>query len=399
MAKKRGQNEGSIRKRKDGKWEARVTVGINPNGSNRRKSLYGKTRQEVSIKMAEFLNDLHKGTLIDPTNKTVAEWLDEWMHDYKKLVLKPTSYINYMGYIDRQIVPMLGKYKLKDLRTDIVQKFIQDLVKLDLATGTIYGIVKVLKSAIKQAYINGMISKNVTYGVTMPKNEKIPRKAFTPEQQNIFLEAAKGGEHSEAFILSLFTGMRIGEVLALRWSDINFDKSYLEVNRTAVVIKDVDNPDSKWHTDFGTPKTQSSVRTIPLSPPAQKLLQKVKGEQEVLKLRLGTGYEDNDLVFTAGTGTPLNPRNMQKLFKRICETADLQGFTPHCLRHTFATLGYAQGIDIKVLQEILGHANINETANTYTHVDLDTIRQQMERMKLTADYGNDTTDETATAVL
>lgn len=398
MAKKRGQNEGSIRKRKDGKWEARVTTGKNPDGTQRRKSLYGKTRQEVSIKMADLLNDLHKGTLIDPTSKTVAEWLDEWMRDYKKLQLKPMSYINYMGYIDRQINPMLGNYKLMDLRTETVQRFINDLMKMDLATGTIHGIVKVLKSAVKQAYINGMISKNVTFGVIMPKNEKSSRKAFTPEQQAVFMEAAKDNVHGAAFILSLFTGMRIGEVLGLRWSDVSFEKNYLQVNRTAVVIKDLDNPDSKWHTDFGTPKTKSSVRTIPLKPSIVSLLQKVKDEQAEFRLRLGKGYEDNDLVFSTATGKPFDLRNIQRVFKVICEKADLQGFTPHCLRHTFATSGYAQGVDIKVLQEILGHANINGTANTYTHVDIETIRQQMERMKDATNYSDKAADVANTII-
>jgi len=396
---KRGQNEGSIRKRKDGKWEARVTVGIDPDGKQRRKSLYGKTRQEAAIKMADLLNDLHKGTLIDPTSITVAQWLDEWMREYKKLQLKPTTYINYTGYIDRHINPMLGKHKLMDLRTDIVQRFINDLMKLDLATGTIHGIVKVLKSATKQAYINGMIAKNVTFGVIMPKNEATARKAFTPEQQNAFIEAAKEDEYGAVFMLALFTGMRIGETLAQRWSDINFEKSYLHVNRTITVIKDVDDPDSKWSIEFGTPKTKSSNRTIPLKETPVRLLQKVKREQAERKLRLSAGYEDNDLVFCTGTGKPLDPRNIQRVFKGICEKADLQGFTPHSLRHTFATFGYAQGIDIKVLQEILGHANINETANTYTHVDIDTIRQQMEKMKFTANFDDEATNEAATAAL
>jgi len=386
MAKKRGQNEGSIRKRKDGKWEARVTIGIDPDGKQRRKSLYGKTRQEVAIKMADLLNELHNGTLVDPTNITVAGWLDEWMREYKKLHLKQTTYINYVGHINNQINPILAKYKLIDLRIDTIQKFVNELVKRDLSIGTVQGALKVFKGAIRQAFILGMIPKNVTTGVIVPKYEKEPRKAFTPEQRDSFIDIAKDTVHGEVFILKLFTGMRIGELLALRWADVDFEKTYLHVNSTLNLTTDPDDPESKWHLSFGTPKTRSSIRTIPLISSAIKLLQRIRGKQAEIRLRLGAGYEDNDLVFSTGLGKPLNPRNMQRTFQRICRKADLQGFTPHSLRHTFATLGYAQGIDLKVLQEILGHANINETANTYTHVGIDTIRQEMKKVEISANF-------------
>lgn len=381
---KRGQNEGTIRKRKDGKWEARITIGINPDGKQHRKSVYGKTRQEVSSKMTDLLNDLNKGNLVDPTDITVSQWLDRWMQDYKKLQLKPATYINYVGRINNQINPILGKYKLTDLRIDIIQKFVNELIRKGLASETIYGAVKVLKGAIKQAYINGMISKNVTYGITMPKCESKIKKVLTLDEQHSFMENAKNTIHGEVFILDLFTGMRIGELLALRWSDINFEKNYLQVNRTITIIKDLDNPDGKWYKDFGTPKTKSSNRTIPLNPSAIDLIEKIKSEQTELRHRIGTAYEDNDLIFCTGLGKPLDPRNMQRTFHSICKKSGLHGFSIHCLRHSFATLGYEQGIDIRVLQELLGHANINETANRYTHVSIDTIRREMEKMKFTA---------------
>ena len=136
--------------------------------------------------------------------------------------------------------------------------------------------------------------------------------------------------------------------------------------------------------ELGTPKTQTSKRVIPLKSDVLKMLQAIKLEQTELRLKFGAGYENGDFVFSTSLGKPLDRNNMQQSFRKICQKLDLQGLSIHSTRHTFATLSHAQGMDIKVLQEILGHANISETADTYTHVDISNKQKAMEKLIMPA---------------
>ena len=188
---KRGQNEGSIRKRKDGTWEARVTIGISADGKQQRKSLYGKTRQEVSAKMTDLLNNLQKGIITNPTEMTLAEWLDFYMLEYKKQYVKPTTYNNYTVKVKNHIKPAIGHYKLKALRQDIIQKFVNSLSGKGLAPSTVIDIFKVLSNALETAVDDGLIVRNVANRVKLPKPTKPQITDLTQEQQNAFVEQAK----------------------------------------------------------------------------------------------------------------------------------------------------------------------------------------------------------------
>lgn len=368
MAKKRGQNEGSIRKRADGIWEARVTVGILANGKQNRKSIYGKTRQEVAAKMTDLLNNLQKGIITNPTEMTLGEWLDCYMPEYKKRFVKNTTYINYTVKVENHIKPAIGQYKLKALRQEIIQKFINSLSDKGLAPATIEAIYKLLHNALEIAVDNGLIVRNVSQRVKLPKVVKPKINVLTLEQQRLFIEKAKEVYMGNVYIFALCTGMRLGELLGLKWNDIDFDNKELYVKRTLSIVKDMENEDEKWHIAFGSPKTPASERMIPLSHTALRLLLDVKEQQNKNKTLLGNAYEDNDFVFSTKLGKPLDPRNMRRTFYRICNLANIEGMHPHCLRHTFATRGAENMIDVRVMQQLLGHSSIKETADTYTHV-------------------------------
>lgn len=233
-----------------------------------------------------------------------------------------------------------------------------------------------MHASLEQAAINGLIAKNVAYKIKLPPKSKKPITVLTSEEQEKFTEIAKTTYTGEVFLLDLCTGLRIGELLGLQWGDIDFEGESLSVNRTLNVIK----PDKKWTKAFGTPKTESSYRNIPLLPDAIKMLKGVKEKQADAKLKLGADYEDNDLVFCTQLGKPLDPRNMQKVFRRICDKARIEGLHIHCLRHTFATRGLENGIELRVMQDLLGHASIKETADTYTHVLPNKKRESMEKL-------------------
>ena len=386
MAKKRGQNEGSIRKRPDGTWEARVTIGIMADGKQKQKSLYGKTRQEVSAKMTDLLNNLQKGLITNPTEMTLSEWLDFYMPEYKKKFVKPATYNNYTIKVTNHIKPAIGHYKLKALRQDIIQKFINSLSDKGLAPATVEAIFKLLHNALETAVDDGLIVRNVANRVRLPKVSKPKIEAFTVDQQRAFEEKAKETYMGDMYIFDLCTGMRLGELLGLKWGDIDFEKEQLHIERTIFKAKDPDDPKDSWHLDFGPPKTPASERTIPLHQTAIRLLADVFEQQEINKAAAGAAYEDNDLVFCTKLGRPQDPINMRRTFYRICDKAGISGFSPHCLRHTFATRGVDAKVDVRVMQSFLGHANIQETVNTYTHIQPDTARNQMERLANVVNY-------------
>lgn len=383
---KRGQNEGSIRKRKDGTWEARVTIGISADGKQQRKSLYGKTRQEVHNKMTDLLNNLQKGIITNPTEITLAEWLDFYMLEYKKQYVKPTTYNNYTVKVKNHIKPAIGHYKLKALRQDIIQKFVNSLSGKGLAPSTVIDIFKVLSNALETAVDDGLIVRNVANRVKLPKTTKPQITVLTQEQQNAFVEQAKVTYMGVVYIFDLCTGMRLGELLGLKWQDIDFEQNQLHIKRIIRKVKDPDNPEEHWHLEFGTPKTPTSERIIPLNETAIKVLADVWEQQEKNKEKASTAYEDNDLVFCTQLGRPLDPNNIRRTCYSICAKIGVSNIHPHCLRHTFATRGAENNVDVRVMQKFLGHATIKETADTYTHVLNDLKQSEILKLDKAVNY-------------
>ncbi|MDR2650562.1 MAG: site-specific integrase [Clostridiales bacterium] len=378
MSKKRGQNEGSIGRRPDGSWWARVTVGKDINGKQKRKAFYGKTRREVQGKMASALSELNHGLFVEPSKITVNEWLDIWLETYKTLSVKPTTLLIYMSRADNHIRPAIGHLKIQELRRDAIQSMINELSRR-LAPETVKGVYITLHAALEQACQNNLISANFASSAVLPKAGKTRAQVFTTEEQHRFMDAAKTSYMGEMFLLDLGTGLRIGELISLTWNDIDFENSVLRVNRTLNIVKSVEGSGQKWLKTFGTPKTASSVRSIPLLPYMSELLKSVKKRQDERGMKVR--YEDNNLVFATRSGRPLDPRNMQRVFQAILKRAGLSGFHIHSLRHTFATRGLEQGIELRVLQELLGHSTIKITADLYTHVLPDMKKDSIMKLK------------------
>jgi len=378
MAKKRGQNEGTIAKRPDGTWWARITVGKDAQGRQKRKAFYGKTRREVLHKMTTALSELNHGSFVEPSKITVNEWLDFWLANYKAQSVKPTTLTIYASRADNHIRPAIGSLRLQDLRTETIQAMINELNKR-FAPETVKGVSITLHAALEQARKNNLTSANSASGIVLPKASKARALAFTLDEQKRFAEVAKSAYMGNMFLLGLGTGLRIGELIALTWNDIDLENGVLRVNRTLNVVKVQESGSQKWIKTFGTPKTVSSVRSIPLLPYISELLKSVKGYQE--KIKRDKAYEDNNLVFATKHGRPLDPRNMQRAFQSVCVRAGLNGFHIHSLRHTFATRGLEQGIELRVLQDLLGHSTIKITADLYTHVLPDLKKGSIMKLK------------------
>jgi len=403
---KRGQNEGSIRERKDGKYEARYTVGRGYDGRQIQKSVYGQTRDEVRKKLTKALRELDIGSYVEPSRTTISEWLDNWLWNYKKQVLKPKTLDSYEQIIRLYLKPALGHVYLKDLRTDHVQKMINsmadeipirdkyritnhesklskcrnheevaiikkyiDLLKSKrLSQRTIEYTLRILHGSLEQALINDLIHRNVSSAVVLPKKQKKEISALSEEEQNQLMLYLTTIHNSTPILLVLFSGLRIGELLGLKWRDIDFKSKTLKIERTIQRIKTHSKTGPKTKVIENTPKTISGKRTIPLIEEVIVLLKKHLRVQKAGKLRLGEIYQDHDFVFPKNDGTVNDVENYTKEFTKIIAQSSIRRINFHLLRHTFATRGLERGIDLKVMQDLLGHSTFAMTADTYTHV-------------------------------
>jgi integrase len=353
-------------------------VGKDENGKQKRKAFYGKTRKEVQDKLTAALNDLNNDAFIEPSKMTVATWVDTWLREYKKNSLKPSTFIGYHNICKVHIKTYLGHHPLKDLQHIHVQQFVNSMADREINRGTIDNMLKVLSGALKQAMKNGFIRKNVATDILLPKKNIKERRVLTPEEQTRFIEAAKTIQHCEVYILAIATGLRLGELLAITWDDIDFEESELNVNKTLYSLKDLENPTAIRKFCIGTPKTRASTRIMPLLPAISEMLKQLKGRQdsEDPKFKLpcyGIARQSqpiNNLVFHTLEGKPLTHEYVRRHYYRLLQAANIDktGLTIHSLRHTFATRGLENGIELRVMQELLGHSNIQMTANLYTHV-------------------------------
>jgi integrase len=374
---KRGQGEGSISKRPDGTWWARITVGKTPDGKQKRKAFYGKTRKEVQEKLTAALNDLNNGVYIEPSNMTLEQWMSIWLREYKKNSIRESTYEAYESYIQKHINPDIGGYTLKSLRNDMIQRFVNNLIEKGMKATTVARIFNILKPALEQAVDNGMIIRNPANKIKLPKIEVKEARVLTVSEQERFLAEARSYAQYEVFALILLTGMRIGETLALTWDDVDFNNNVLSVNRTSVML--LNKKTKKYEIGYHQPKTVKSIRKIPLLPDAVELLQDVRTKQMLLK-KYCEDYNKENLVFCNDEGNPIWATDMRQRISRITKNLGLEGVHIHTLRHTFATRCLEKGIDLKIVQEILGHSSINMTANLYTHVLPETKKEAIMKL-------------------
>ena len=363
MAKKRANGEGSIRKRKDGRWEGRYTAGRDSEtGKPIYKNVLGRTQSEVKEKLKTAIKATQSPDFSKTGQYTLGQWMDVWYENYAKVKVRPSSHQTYKGYIENHIKPNIGDILLEKLTTLDLQR----LYKTLLATGrvdrleskgqpkglspkTVRNIHQILSSALKLAQEQRIILTNPAEGCALPKVEHREMKTLPVEQLQSFLREAKDSGVFELYYLELATGLRRGELLGLKWEDIDLEHGDLRVRRQIARINGrvVEAP----------LKTKNAYRTLPLAEDTISILK----EQ---KKKVG----NSPWVFPSATGGPISPDSVLHMLHRVLKRAGLPQVRFHDLRHTFATLALQNGVDIKTVSGMLGHFSAGFTLDTYAHV-------------------------------
>ena len=353
---RRGHGEGSIYQRKDGRWAATITL-----EGQKRKTFYGKNRKEVQEKLRVALNEQKQGMLVTGPQQTVKQYLEHWFEDVHKPTLRVSSYVRYRSLLRNHILPVLGDIQVQKLTAQHVQALYARKAKEGLSSKSIQNIHGLLHKALDNAVKWGLVSRNVCNVVSTPRLIRHEIHPLTREQAQKFLEKVRGQKLEAILTLALTTAMRRGELLALRWQDINFEAMSLHVSRTVSRIAGhgyVEND----------PKTSRSRRMIMLPPFTIEMLIQHRLDQEKARLKAGVRWKDQGLVFSNTHGGYLHPDYLLVKFHRLLKEIGLPDMRLHDLRHSAATILLSMGVHPKVVQEILGHSQISMTMDIYSHV-------------------------------
>ena len=370
---KRANGEGSITFYSSRNcYRGQLTIGIDEKGKAKRKSFYGKTKKEVKEKMDNYklLNPIGAAAI---NEYTVATWFNYWIWNIKKRDIKPTTFARYESvyrtHIEGSEIANIPLYKLK---LNNIQAYYNKLLDNGTPIATIKQINSKLKTCLDSAEKNNYIEKNYCKLVEIPTDTKDKKiEVFSMDQQKQFAEAVKGHKLELLFLTALCTGLRIGEISGLKWSDIDFDNHTLTVNRTVERVALFDK-DGKRHyeTIEQTPKTSNGFRTVPIVSYIFNSLLEHKVQQDAIKREI-PNFNEYDLVFCDKKGYYLNPNSIGGAFHRIQNKMNIpkdEHIKFHGLRKTFATRLFEKGVPPKTVQTLLGHSDIEITLNIYTQV-------------------------------
>jgi len=378
---KRGANEGSIFKRKDGRWVGSLDLGWE-NGKRKRQHFYAATAAEVREQLLKARSDHSRGLPVVIERQTVAQYLDHWLEHTLKAKAKARSFESFSTITRLHIKPSLGRIQLHKLAPQHIQKLLDEKSKAGLAPQTVTNIRTVLRSALTQAMKWSLVSRNSAALVNAPR---IPHKRIEPldpEHARKLLETARGGRYEAIYVVALTLGMRRGEVLGLRWSDVDFDGRAIRVNQSMQRLSTGSSDKGKKSELQATEtKTDGSRRTIALPASVERALRAHRARQAQDRLVAGMSWKDQDLVFTNRSGRAIEPillhRDYKVLLQKACLPTTLRF---HDLRHSAASLLLAQGVHPRAIMELLGHSSITVTMNVYGHVMPAMMRDAADKM-------------------
>lgn len=381
MAKKRTKlnGEGTLyTEQRNGKtyYRAMVSIGKDKNGTIIRKTVGGYDKDDVLKKKQEIEYKNNIGMISIDENITLEKWFETWLFDFRINDLKASSFERYEGILRNYIEgSSIGRLKLSGLKTSHFQKYFNNLKSNGTSYSTIATIKKFLNCCMNGAVEHEYIVKNYCSAVKLPKQEKIDKDTdiddidfFTKEEQEKFLLSIIGHPYELAFKLSLGTGLRLGELIALKWTDIDFINNTINVNKALKTVTMIDRERNRnLKLIEQSPKTESSYRTVPVPSNIMSELKSHLKDQDRIK-KDNEFYTDLDYVFTDRVGKPYDPKKLPRNFKSVLKKMGHRDMKYHSMRHSYATRLFEANIPVKTVQKLLGHKDITTTMNIYTHV-------------------------------
>ncbi|RIK36689.1 MAG: site-specific integrase [Chloroflexi bacterium] len=337
-------------------------------GKRRQTRVSAPSVRELKRLYSATVTQLDGGDYIEPSTVTIGEYLTRWLDTYAKHNVRATTYRSYEQLIRLHITPALGNVRLQKLTPVQLQAFYSDKLTTGRADGkpgglsprTVLHLHAVIREALHQAMRWQLVARNVADAVEPPRAKRANVQSWDADAALCFLDVARDDLYSPIWLLALTTGMRRGELLGLRWGDLDLTRGELHVRQSLVEVD--------GRAVFQEPKTASGRRKVALSDATVTALRSHRAKQNERRLSLGSVWRDLDLVFTVADGGPILPANLLRSYRRIVERAGVPAITFHGLRHTHATLLLKEGTHAKIVSERLGHANIGITLDTYSHV-------------------------------
>ena len=355
--RRRGHGEGTIYKRKDRDgYAASITL-----DDGTRKTYYGKTYQETQEKLLKARHEQQQGSLITEKDQKVGPYLEWWLEHVDKPSVRLSTYESHSRRLRQHIIPALGHHVLRKLSPDHIQILYTQKLKEGYTPGTVGILHGILHKALQDAVRRRKIPFNPADAVTSPQSMSSPGQALTVDQAQHLLEAARGYRLEVLLVLAVVTGMRRGELIGLKWQDIDFEKRALQIRRTVTRLPG-------YGIVVSEPKTASGKRTIKLPVFLIDLLKQHRADQLTKRLAAGSTWHDRDIVFSNTIGGFFDPSSLQKAFGRLLKDAGLAHIRLHDLRHSAATILLKMGVPAHVVKEILGHSDIRITLGIYGHV-------------------------------
>jgi integrase len=361
MAKRRGSGEGTIYRTKDGRWRGEISLGYSPEGKPLRKIIYGKNQAEVIEEFDRLGKKQSNGVKVRTSKQTVADYLKSWLEDSVKLTNRAQTYRSYEWIVRVHLIPGLGKSTLEKLNPQVLQAFIKSCSKSGLSPATVKHINATLRAALSQAEDWELVDRNVAKLVKLPRAQKYRPTVLSPEQAKAFLLFSANHPQEALFSVALSLGLRRGEIIGLRWQDVDFTVGSLRVTHSLERVKGKG-------LQLGDPKSAKAQRVLRLPLVCVQALTRQKEKQRVAREWCGAGWKEAGFVFTTSVGTPMQPEMLTREFKAAIAAAGLPDMRLHDLRHSCATLLLAQGVHPKLVQETLGHSTYQLTMDTYSHM-------------------------------
>jgi len=352
---------GHIRQKSKGSWQITIDTGNGPDGERRRhfETVHSSRKSDAQKRLTELLASLDKGVYTPPGRLTVAEHLTNWLAGYVKTNCQLCTQDGYQNIVEHHLIPALGQVQLKRLHPQAIQSYYGKAVE-KLSARTVHKHHRLLSQALKYAVRQGYLGRNPCELVDPPSWKGKPMRTLTPGEVEVLFDTAKDSHFYPLYYSAVSTGLRQGELLGLRWRDVDLD--FLSISVSQVLYK------RRGICQFKEPKTAHSRRRVAMTPKLALFLREYRAERERLYRELGKELTLDCLVFAYPDGRPLDPSVLSHEFARLAKQAGVSGVRFHDLRHTFASLMLLRGAKPKVISEALGHSSVAFTMDTYSHI-------------------------------